>query len=80
MTNQKKRKNKIINLVLITFLSFFILPTNASEIECKKFDIKCKTNKFINETKDFQKKGLNDSKKQLGKTKDKIIDILPKKK
>jgi hypothetical protein len=78
-------------LFFIIFISNYLLALNANELECKKFDIKCKTNKFINETKEFQKKGFEDSKKQLSgtkkkldgsfdETKDKIIEILPKKK
>ena len=42
----------------------------ANEINCKKFDLKCKAKKFIEETKDYQNKGLQQSKKQINKTKD----------
>ena len=66
-------------IILIFFLSY-ISSLSAQESECKKFDIKCKTNKFINETKEFQKKGLEDGKKQLKGTKKKIIESLPEKK
>ena len=54
------------------FLPLFIFITlclsisiSADEIKCKKFDVKCKTKKFIEETKDFQKKGLEEGKKQI---------------
>jgi len=52
-------------LILVIFLSNYSLPLSANEVECKKFDIKCKTNKFIKETKEYQKKGFEDAKKQL---------------
>ena len=54
------------------FLPLFIFITlclsislSADEIKCKKFDVKCKTKKFIEETKDFQKKGFEEGKKQI---------------
>ena len=54
------------------FLPLFIFITlclsisiSADEVKCKKFDVKCKTKKFIEETKDFQKKGFEEGKKQI---------------
>ena len=48
---------------------FLILSLNSSiyadELKCKKFDVKCKTKKFIEETKEYQKKGLKESKEQI---------------
>ena len=52
-------------LILMLFLLNQSFPLNANEIKCKKFDIKCKTSKYIKDTKKFQKKGLEDAKKQL---------------
>ena len=49
-------------------------------MKCKKFDIKCKTNKFIEKTKVYQKKEFEEVKSQIDSTKDKIKDIVPKKK
>tara|TARA_B100001093_G_C26677739_1_gene949060 strand:- start:183 stop:365 length:183 start_codon:yes stop_codon:yes gene_type:complete len=52
-------------LILIIFLFIQSIPINANEIKCKKFDIKCKASKYIKDTKEFQKKGIEDAKKQL---------------
>ena len=54
MTNPKKRKN---NLILFFFLILFVIqfPLNVNSIECKKYDIKCKSKKFIDDTIKFQK-------------------------
>ena len=88
MTKQKRKKNKLIFIILTIILfqshnSFLY----SNELKCKKFDIKCKTNKFIEKTKVYQKKEFEEvknqidlSKQQLGKTKDKIKNIVPKKK
>tara|TARA_B100001057_G_scaffold471930_1_gene534702 strand:- start:699 stop:902 length:204 start_codon:yes stop_codon:yes gene_type:complete len=56
--------NKIKVILIVISLSL-TTPISADEIKCKTFDIGCKTKKFINETKDFQKKGLEDSKNQI---------------
>ena len=79
MINQKKEKNKLIILILLAYISGFSELLNAKTIECKKFDIKCKANKFIKDTKDFQKKGITDGKKQLTGTKSKLKNSIPKK-
>ena len=83
MINQKRKKNKIFYYhILIFFLNLTFL--NANENKCKKYDIKCKANKHIEETKQFQKKGLSEGKDQLNKTKKgltkvkkKILELLP---
>ena len=41
MTNPKKRKNNLILFFLILFVIQF--PLNINSIECKKYDIKCKS-------------------------------------
>ena len=64
--------NKIILLFVFLILSFNN-PISADELKCKKFDVKCKTKKFIKETKEYQKKGLE-------KSKDQIKDLNPLKK
>jgi|TARA_Y100000389_G_C17020617_1_gene298609 hypothetical protein len=56
-------------LILIIFLLSQSFPLIADEIKCKKFDIKCKTSKYIKDTKEFQKKGFKDAKKQLNRYK-----------
>ncbi len=43
----------ILSLLIILNLTFYL---NANEIVCKKFDITCKTKKYITDTKEFQKK------------------------
>mgnify|MGYP006162847339 CR=1 FL=1 len=50
---------------LIIYLLSCSLPLSAEEVKCEKFDIKCKTSKWIKETKEFQKKGFEDAQKQL---------------
>ena len=49
--------------------SIFVYSETRQEID---FDVKCKVGNFISDTKDFQKKGANNSKEQLKKVKDKI--------
>ena len=82
MTNLKKEKNKFILILAILLLIVSNLHyLNADEKICKKFDIKCKSQKWIDETKNYQKKKLDEGKKQyektkknVKKTKDKVID------
>ena len=52
-------------IILITYLLTYSLPLSAEEIKCEKFDIKCKASEWIKDTKEFQKKGFEDAKKQL---------------
>ena len=59
-----------LSTLLIIFLNTSLL---ANETNCKKFDLKCKTKKFIDDTKSFQSKGLDESKEQINKIKDKVI-------
>ena len=59
-----------LSTLLIVFLNTLLL---ANKINCKKFDLKCKTKKFIDETKSFQSKGLDKSKEQINEVKDKVI-------
>ena len=59
-----------LSTLLIVFLNTSLL---ANETNCKKFDLKCKTKKFIDDTKSFQRKGLDESKEQINKVKDKVI-------
>ena len=83
MIEQKRKKNKIFYFFILIFFSNLTF-VNANEIKCKKFDVKCKTNKFIEGTKQYQKKGLMEGKDQLNKTKkdltkvkEKILKSLP---
>ena len=58
-----------MNRILI--IVFLILNLNSSasaeEKKCRTFDIACKTKNFVNETKEFQKKGLGDGISQIKK-------------
>ena len=59
---------KIIILSVLTFISLssFI---NAKEIVCKKIDIMCKTKRYIDDTKEFQKKKWDEVDIRKSKTK-----------
>ena len=75
MTKPKRKKNNfIIPIFSLIFFFSYISFLNSEEISCKKFDLKCKTNKFIEETKEYQKKGL----KKLN-TDSKLTDWIKKK-
>ncbi|MBD1172511.1 hypothetical protein IDG78_03075 [Pelagibacterales bacterium SAG-MED05] len=52
-------------LLFIFLISGFNSSISANELRCKNFDVKCKTKKFIEETKKYQKKGLEKSKEQI---------------
>ena len=59
MTKQKKNENKLNLFFLLLLFSVFLVSTvNSNEAICKNLDFKCKTKKFIAETKEFQKKDL----------------------
>ena len=61
-------------LFLSTFLFFSLnISVFADEKKCGTFDIGCKTKKFIDDTKNYQKKGFDQSKEQVGKTTKKIL-------
>ena len=80
MTKPKRKENNfIIPIFSLIFFFSYTSILNSEEISCKKFDLKCKTNKFIEETKEYQKKGLEDGKKQIKETKEGIIKLVPKK-
>ena len=64
-----------LSTLLIIFLNTSLL---ANETNCKKFDLKCKTKKFIDDTKSFQKIKLQEGKNQLKDSKEKILKGLPK--
>ena len=64
-------------LFLSTFLFFSLnISVFADEKKCGTFDIGCKTKKFIDDTKNYQKKGLDQSKKQIGKKPNKILKAI----
>ena len=64
----------MIKIILYTTLIFFVNSTLlGGETNCKKFDLKCKTKRFIEDTKNYQTKGLDESKEQLIKVKDEVI-------
>ena len=51
--------------ILIIFLLNYSLSLSANEVKCKKFDIKCKTSKYVKDTIEFQKKGFKEGRDQL---------------
>ena len=58
MIDQKRKKNKF-KITIVSLLIFFtFLKVYPSEINCKKFDIKCKSKNWLQETKEFQKKKI----------------------
>ena len=64
-------------LIIIMFLIFsFNISVNAEEKKCKTFDVGCKMGKFLSDTKEFQKKGLKQSKVQIKDN----VNIIDKKK
>ena len=56
----------ILSLLFILNLTFNL---NANEAVCKKFDITCKTKKYINDTKEFQKDKWDEINIKKSKTK-----------
>ena len=68
---------KIFFIIKLLFLSFNF-SVFATEKKCGTFDLGCKTKKIIDDTKKYQKKGLDKSKDQINKTKD-MIKEAPKK-
>ena len=79
MINQKRKKNKLSIYLFLIATIFIQTFTFADNIDCQKFDIKCKSKKWVNETKDFQKQKLSESKTQLNKSKEVIKKTLKKK-
>ena len=77
MTKQKKeKKNKLIFLLLVSiFFQSQISYLYSDEIKCKKFDFKCKSQKFLDETKEYQKRKISDGQKQLNQTKEKLNEV-----
>ena len=71
--------NKIFLLFVFLILSFNS-SISADELKCKKFDFKCKIKKLMEETGEYQKKGLGKSKEQIKKNKEQIKDLNPLKK
>ena len=79
MTKQKRKKNNIIILILSSILFCTHSPSlKADQLKCKKFDIMCKSKKFVDETVEYQKKEFGEAKKQLNKNKKEIKDKIPK--
>ena len=56
---------KKIIFIIIVFFSMLNFNVYSDEKKCGAFDFACKTKKFIDDTKEFQKKGLEDSKSQI---------------
>tara|TARA_B100001063_G_C16294982_1_gene325618 strand:- start:157 stop:360 length:204 start_codon:yes stop_codon:yes gene_type:complete len=54
-----------IRIILVLLTLSFTTSVLAEDKKCKTFDIGCKTKKFMDETKEFQKKGLEDGKSQI---------------
>ena len=80
MTKQKRKKSRrIIYFLFICFLSIPIFSSQVEGSECKKYDVKCKAKKWVDETKNYQNKKFQEGKKQLSDTKNKMIDAIQKK-
>jgi hypothetical protein len=60
--------NKVIIVFLLTMFTFST-SLYADEKKCKIFELVCKSKKFINDTKEFQNKGLDQTVEQLKNTK-----------
>ena len=61
-----------MNKVIIAFiLTMFTFSTSlyADEKKCKIFQLVCKSKQFLNDTKEFQKQGLDKTVDQLKNTK-----------
>ena len=80
MINQKRKKNKLKIIIFSSLITFNFLYVYPSETSCNKFDFKCKSKNWLQETKEFQKKKYEEGKDQLGSNKKQIIDALPNKK
>ena len=79
MIDQKRKKNKLKIAIFSLLIFFSFSNVYPGETNCKKFDIKCKSKNWLQETKEFQKKKYQEGKDQLGSSKKQIIDALPKK-
>ena len=44
-------------------------------IKCDKLDVKCKTQKFLDKTKEFQKKKFDEGQQQLKQTRKKLEEV-----
>ena len=58
MINQKRKKNKLKITIFSLLIFFTFLNAYPSDVNCKKFDIKCKSKNWLQETKEFQKKKI----------------------
>ena len=72
-------------LILLFFFNLFFINLSSSEItECKEFSkltakyYKCKKNKFVKNTKDYQKKEWGKEKNEWIKEKEKLKSIKDK--
>ena len=60
-------------ILLFIFFTFILdSSVSANQLKCKKFDLKCKAKKFAEETKAYQKKGLEQGKERINKNKNQI--------
>ena len=66
-----KKMNKII-LIIITLTFSINGPVLAEETKCKAYQLACKLKKGINNTIEYQKKGIEKSKGQLKGTAENI--------
>ena len=51
MINQKRKKNKLKITIFSLLIFFTFLNAYPSDVNCKKFDIKCKSKNWLQETK-----------------------------
>ena len=62
-----------MKIIIILFILVFHLnlPVYANENICKKFDIKCITQKYVSDTMEFQNKKWSETKKNTNEIKKK---------
>ena len=58
MINQKRKKNKLKIAIFSLLIFFSFSNVYPGETNCKKFDIKCKSKNWLQETKRISKKNI----------------------
>ena len=67
-------------ILLVCSVIIFNFSTSVfAETKCGKFDVGCKMKKFMTDTRDFQKKGIKDSKTQIKNTEIPVPPAMKKK-
>tara|TARA_B100000767_G_C19453000_1_gene404822 strand:- start:298 stop:522 length:225 start_codon:yes stop_codon:yes gene_type:complete len=68
--------------IALTLLLIFSINNSihSEEVKCKAYQLLCKSKIFIKETKEFQKKGLDQTIEKISKGKDKVSKHLEEQK